>query len=84
MVCISLFPVRCAVSVYEASKRHGRLPWKCLVQPAINLARDGFEVTAALDDAFSTTEEDIRNDTGLRLLTLMYLAFEVALITDNK
>ena len=54
---------------FEAWKRHGRLPWKRLVQPAINLAKNGFKASKALDDALKTTkgiEEDIRNDPGLR------------------
>ena len=54
---------------FEAWKRHGRLPWKRLVQPAIDLAKNGFKASKALDDALKTTkgiEEDIRNDPGLR------------------
>ena len=53
----------------DAWNRHGRLPWKKLVQPAIDLARNGFEITEAVDDALKTTkgiEEDIRIDSGLR------------------
>ena len=50
----------------DAWKRYGRLPWERLVQPPIDLARDGFEITAAVDDALKTFEQDIRNDTGLR------------------
>ena len=54
---------------FEAWKRHGRLPWKRLIQPAIDLAKNGFKASKALDDALKTTkgiEEDIRNDPGLR------------------
>ena len=54
---------------FEAWKRHGRLTWKRLVQPAIDLAKNGFKASKALDDALKTTkgiEEDIRNDPGLR------------------
>ena len=54
---------------FEAWKRHGRLTWKRLVQPAIDLAKKGFKASKALDDALKTTkgiEEDIENDTGLR------------------
>ena len=50
----------------DAWNRHGRLPWKKLVQPAIDLARNGFEITEAVDDALKTFEQDIRKDTGLR------------------
>ena len=55
--------------LYEAWKRHGRLPWERLLQPAIDLAKDGFEVTPALDDALQTTKNIIKyieNDPGLR------------------
>ena len=51
---------------HDAWKRYGRLPWKQLVQPAIDLARNGFEITEAVDDTLKTFEQDIRRDTGLR------------------
>ena len=53
----------------EAWKRHGRLRWERLVQCAIDLARDGFNITEAVEDALNTTkgiEQDIRKDSGLR------------------
>lgn len=52
--------------LHYASQRHGRLLWNELVQPAIDLARKGFEITEAVKEALETFEEDIRNDTGLR------------------
>ena len=55
--------------MHKAWKRHGRLPWKQLVQPAIDLARKGFKVTQAVEDALNTTKgikDDIENDPGLR------------------
>ena len=51
---------------HDAWKRYGRLPWKQLVQPAIDLARNGFEITEAVVEALQTFEQDIRKDTGLR------------------
>lgn len=54
---------------YEAWKRHGWLPWKQLVQPAIDLARNGFEISQAVADVLTKEmETDIRNDPGLRLV----------------
>lgn len=52
--------------LYEAWKIYGRLPWKRLVQPAIDLAKDGFIVTQAVKEAVRENEEDIKNDPGLR------------------
>lgn len=59
---------------FNAWKRHGRLPWKRLVQPAIDLAKNGFKVSKALDDALKTTKDikkDVRNDPGLSELLLV-------------
>ncbi|KAJ7387660.1 hypothetical protein OS493_000997 [Desmophyllum pertusum] len=57
----------------EAWERYGWLPWGRLVQPAIDLARNGFEITQAVEDALKTKkgiEQDIRNDPGLSELLL--------------
>ena len=40
--------------LWEAHQRHGRLEWRTLVQPAIELARGGFEVSADLGQAAAT------------------------------
>ena len=37
----------------EASRDHGKLPWKALFQPAIAFARDGFLVTPRLHEALA-------------------------------
>ena len=42
---------------YEAHQRHGKLPWKDLLQPAIRLARDGFEVNDYLHRLLRSKED---------------------------
>ena len=53
---------------YDAWKQHGRLPWKQLVQPAIDLARNGFNMTKSVAKALqnSNISKDILGDSGLR------------------
>ena len=53
--------------LYRAWKEYGWLPWKDLVQPAINLAREGFEISTAVADALNDhMVERIKTDPGLR------------------
>ena len=61
--------------MYQASKKYGRLPWRQLVQPAIELARDGFEISDAVADALDNTpniREYIKKDPGLRCANICY------------
>ena len=39
--------------LYQAWSEHGRLPWRQLVQPAVQLARDGFVVSHDLADSLA-------------------------------
>ncbi|CAN6880243.1 hypothetical protein Bca4012_080577 [Brassica carinata] len=52
--------------LYEAWKRYGRLPWKPLFEPAIELARGGFVVAPYLGRAISKHSSMILKDPGLR------------------
>ena len=47
-------------------RRHGSLPWADLVRPAMELARDGFEVGPYLDYAIWSEEEYVRRTPELR------------------
>ena len=51
---------------YQAWKFYGKLTWKDLVQPAIDLARNGFEISPALADVMKDKVEEIKHDKGLR------------------
>ena len=45
-------------------KRHGKLPWKKLFEPAIRMARNGFNVTVDLAMAISECKSVLFCDTG--------------------
>ena len=51
---------------YQAWKLYGKLTWKDLVNPAIDLARDGFPISQALADAMKDEFKKIEHDKGLR------------------
>lgn len=52
----------------DAMKRDGKLPWADVFQPAIRLARDGFEITPRLYNALKNAKSTgARSKTGLAL-----------------
>ncbi|KAJ1387872.1 Nucleophile aminohydrolase, N-terminal [Sesbania bispinosa] len=51
---------------HAAWLKHGRLPWKTLFQPAIELAKNGFVVSPTLGDFIAKDANKIINDPGLR------------------
>ncbi|KAL4194424.1 hypothetical protein AMTRI_Chr05g68590 [Amborella trichopoda] len=52
--------------LYEAWEKHGKRPWKELVQPAIDLAEKGFRVSPFLAYEMEQSEDAICRDPGLR------------------
>ncbi|KAK4280969.1 hypothetical protein QN277_012519 [Acacia crassicarpa] len=52
--------------LHEAWLQHGRLTWKTLFQPAINLAKSGFEVSPYLGHYIASHTDRVMNDPGLR------------------
>ena len=50
---------------HAAWKAYGRLPWKQLVQPAIDKAKYGFIINTALYQTMVKEEDNIRKDPGL-------------------
>lgn len=50
---------------WEAHKLAGRLPWKTLLQPSINMCRRGYKVTPTLAHYLNQYEKEIRADKGL-------------------
>lgn len=58
-----------------AHQNFGSMPWKELFSPAINMARNGFQVPESLASALQTASSFIMNETSLRwwwLSTLPY------------
>ena len=49
-----------------AWKKFGRLPWKDLFQPAIEIATNGFPATPAILAAINKNAANVTNDPGLR------------------
>ena len=60
--------------MHDVSQKYGRLPWRDLVEPAIELARGGFKISAAVAEALDNTQtkELIKKDPGLRYRNMCY------------
>ena len=52
--------------LYTAWKKYGKLPWKELVQPSIDLAANGIPASQALIDIIELMDKRIQMDPGLR------------------
>ncbi|XP_057544555.1 glutathione hydrolase 3 isoform X2 [Amaranthus tricolor] len=52
--------------LHEAWKKYGRLPWKTLFQPAIQLAKNGFKIHGYLGNDIIKHQNTIKADPGLR------------------
>lgn len=52
--------------LHAAWSKYGRLPWKDLFQPSIELARNGFKVEPYLAFSINDHEKKIMDDPGLR------------------
>lgn len=48
------------------NKYGGKIPWKDLIQPTIDLCNNGIMVTAYLEKLYKSTEERLLNDPGLK------------------
>ena len=48
--------------MWQAHKKHGSLPWKSLVQPAVTLAKDGFKVHEKLEKKINNISRYYRNN----------------------
>lgn len=52
--------------LHKAWSKYGRLPWKSLFQPAIHLAKHGFQVAPYLANSISSSSASIKKDPGLQ------------------
>jgi len=49
-----------------AYEEYGKLPWKRLFQPAIDLCKKGYTITDSLEIALNKWKDDVKNETCLR------------------
>ena len=53
--------------MYVAWKKYGKLPWSELLQPSVELARDGFKVTKTVARFIKQYQQTIENEQFHRL-----------------
>ena len=56
-----------------AWKKYGRLPWKDLFRPAIEIATNGFPATPAILAAVEKNAPNVSSDPGLRWVLSSYM-----------
>lgn len=56
-----------------AWKKYGRLPWKDLFRPAIEIATNGFPATPAILAAVEKNAANVSSDPGLRWVLSSYM-----------
>ena len=52
--------------LYAAWERYGKLPWKVLLEPTIQMARDGFEVNSIMAAGIERVKDRIKKHDSLR------------------
>ena len=67
---------------WEAYKLGGYLPWKTLFEPAINMCRDGYPISFALNKAIKGSEAFIRNDEELSNIFINNLTNQTYQLND--
>lgn len=65
------------VGFLEEWKAYGKAPWADLVQPSIDLARNGFTVTPILADLIMANQQAIEDNNGLRYVTIAVFRNEI-------
>ena len=54
------------LAIYNAWLRYGKLPWKRLVQPSIDLASKGFEIDEPLSIIIAEYNDSLLQEKGFR------------------
>ena len=54
------------MATYTAWKRYGKLPWKRLIQPTIDLAINGYKIDEPLSVVLKEFQQNLTQEKGLR------------------